>query len=101
MNRRTSCRIVLGVTQRCLFHLEHQVFRFGLFNGLVLSQDILMRTTDMTPKQMSSVPCPTRGVPAGKGCVLHSGRLRKEPHVDRKLVATEAAEKERFKSAAD
>jgi hypothetical protein len=49
----------------------------------------------MTPKQLSSVPCPRCGVAAGKRCVLHSGALRAEPHVDRRLSAIEAVEVKR------
>jgi hypothetical protein len=51
----------------------------------------------MTRKQLLSVPCPTCGVAAGQRCVLHSGHLRKEPHVDRKLEATEAVVKRKLK----
>jgi CRP/FNR family transcriptional regulator, cyclic AMP receptor protein len=43
-------------------------------------------------KQVSSVPCPTCGVAAGQRCLLHSGALRSEPHVDRRLSAIEAIE---------
>jgi len=43
---------------------------------------------DLNSKKMSSVTCPTCGVPAGKVCILHSGGLRLEPHVLRKLCAT-------------
>jgi len=51
-----------------------------------------MKKKDLTPKQMSSVPCPTCGVAAGMRCVLTTGGLRSEPHVDRKLAAAEAIE---------
>jgi len=51
-----------------------------------------MRMRDLTPTQLSSVRCPTCGVPAGEGCVLHSGALRSESHVDRKLAAAGAIE---------
>ena len=56
---------------------------------------------NLTAKQISSVPCPTCGAAAGERCVLLSGAPRKEPHVNRKLAAIEAVEKERFRSAAD
>lgn len=55
--------------------------------------------SDLTPKQLSSVPCPTCGVPAGERCLLHSGSPRSESHVDRKLCAAEAVEAERFRRA--
>jgi hypothetical protein len=56
-----------------------------------------MRIKDLTPTQLQSVPCPTCGVPAGKRCVLHSGALRSESHVDRKLAAAEAIEAKRHR----
>jgi hypothetical protein len=55
-----------------------------------------MKMKDLTPEQLSSVPCPTCGVAAGERCVLHSGSLRSEPHLDRKLSAAEAMEKKRI-----
>ena len=55
-----------------------------------------MRMKDLTPEQLSSVPCPTCGVAAGKRCLLHSGALRTESHVDRKLFAAEAIETKRY-----
>ncbi len=51
-----------------------------------------MKKKDLTPRQLSSVACPTCGVPAGKRCVLHSGGPRSEPHIDRKFVAAERFE---------
>jgi hypothetical protein len=56
-------------------------------------QHLGMKKRNLTPKQLSSVPCPTCGVAAGQRCVLHSGGLRSEPHVDRKLSAIEATER--------
>jgi hypothetical protein len=52
-----------------------------------------MKRKELTPEQVSSVPCPTCGVAVGEGCVLQSGALRSEPHIDRKFAATEAIEK--------
>jgi len=52
-----------------------------------------MKRLELTYKQMSSVPCPTCGVIAGKGCVLYSGGLRAVPHPVRKLSAIAAIEK--------
>jgi hypothetical protein len=51
-----------------------------------------VKKKDRTPKQLSSIPCPTCGVAAGMRCVLNSGGPRSEPHVDRKLAAAEALE---------
>jgi hypothetical protein len=59
-----------------------------------------MRMADMTPKQVVSVPCPTCGVSAGARCLLHSGGLRAESHVDRKLVAAEAVEQKKLNTRA-
>jgi hypothetical protein len=48
-----------------------------------------MRMKDLTDKMQLAVPCPTCGVSAGMGCLLHAGGLRNEPHLDRKLAAIE------------
>jgi hypothetical protein len=63
------------------------------FCGRILSQYSLVNKRDLTRKQMSSVPCPTCGVPAGKRCLLYSGGLRFEPHLIRKLSAAAALER--------
>ncbi len=47
---------------------------------------------------MCAVPCPTCGVAAGQRCVLHSGALRLEPHVNRQLSAIKAEETGNAKS---
>lgn len=49
-----------------------------------------MKTSELTARQILSVPCPTCGVATGNGCELHTGALRTEPHRDRKLSAAEA-----------
>src|SRR5712664_3519954 len=49
-----------------------------------------VRMIDMTIKVFLSIPCPTCGVAIGQNCLRHSGGLRAEPHLDRKLVAAEA-----------
>jgi hypothetical protein len=64
--------------------------------GRVLAQHIRMRMKHLTPKQLSSVPCPSCGAAAGHLCELHSGGLRVEPHLDRKLAAVEAVETKRM-----
>ena len=46
--------------------------------------------SELTPKQVSSVTCPTCGVPAGECCELHTGAPRSQPHVDRKSAALDA-----------
>ena len=52
-----------------------------------------MKKRELTPKQILSVPCPTCGSAAQKRCVLHSGALRLEPHVERKFSAIDAIAK--------
>jgi hypothetical protein len=53
-----------------------------------------MEKKELTPKQISAVPCPTCGAAARERCELHSGAPRSEPHVERKFSAIEAAERE-------
>jgi len=73
----------------------------GIFNKYVqngtdfpqfLEYSPKVRLKDLTPKQVSSIPCPTCGVPAGEQCLLQSGALRSAPHIERKLSAAEALE---------
>jgi hypothetical protein len=54
--------------------------------------DAVVKTKELTPKQILSVPCNTCGAAIGEVCELHTGAPRTEPHRDRKLSATEAAE---------
>ena len=53
-----------------------------------------MKKKELTPEQLTSVPCPTCGVAAGEPCVMHSGALRSGPHVGRKFAAAEGIEGE-------
>jgi hypothetical protein len=53
---------------------------------------VVVKTKELTPKQILSVPCPTCGAATGAACELHTGALRNEPHRDRKLSAVEAVE---------
>jgi len=46
--------------------------------------------TKPTPRQQSSVACPTCGVAAGKRCILGAGGLRNGPHAGRRLLAAGA-----------
>jgi hypothetical protein len=79
---------------------KRSAFPDSVSNGIafphVLSQAEPVRMRDLTPEQLSSVPCPTCGVAAGKRCLLHSGGPRSEPHVDRKLFAAENIEAKRY-----
>jgi hypothetical protein len=47
-----------------------------------------------------AVPCRTCGVAAGMPCLLHSGGLRNDPHIDRKLDAIDAVETKRIPRSA-
>lgn len=53
---------------------------------------VVVKTKELTAKQISSVPCTTCGAAIGEACELHTGAPRTEPHRDRKLSAIEAAE---------
>jgi hypothetical protein len=53
---------------------------------------VVVKTKELTPKQIFSVPCPTCGAATGEACELQTGALRNEPHRDRKLTAVEAVE---------
>jgi len=53
-----------------------------------------VKKKELTPEQLWPVPFPTCGVGVGERCVLHSGGPRSEPHVDRKLAAAVAIERE-------
>ena len=55
-----------------------------------------MRMNGMTPELFLSVRCPTCKVASGKHCLLLSGGLRTESHIDRKLAAIEAVETRRI-----
>jgi len=52
----------------------------------------VVKTKELTLKQIQSVPCPTCGAAIEEVCELHTGALRTEPHRDRKLSAAEAVE---------
>jgi hypothetical protein len=69
----------------------------GTVLRLVLSYCIKMRKSDLTAKECFSVPCPTCGVAPGEPCLLHSGGLRTEPHLNRQLSAAEALEANRIR----
>jgi hypothetical protein len=55
--------------------------------------DLLVKTRELTPKQILSVRCITCGAAIGEVCELHTGAPRTEPHRDRKLTAADAVEK--------
>ncbi|MGD1214380.1 MAG: hypothetical protein ABR861_05285 [Terriglobales bacterium] len=53
---------------------------------------VVVKTKELTPKQILSVPCTTCGAAIGEACELHTGARRTQPHRDRKLSAAEAVE---------
>ena len=53
-----------------------------------------MKRSELSPKQILSVPCPVCGAAAGERCVLNSGLPRFESHADRKFAAIEFIEKD-------
>ena len=53
---------------------------------------MVVKTKELTLKQIFSVLCPTCGAATGEACELHTGALRTDPHRDRKLSAAEAVE---------
>ena len=55
-----------------------------------------MKKSELTPKQVSSVPCPVCGVSVGKRCVLNIGTPRSAPHVERKFSAIETIERNKI-----
>jgi hypothetical protein len=62
------------------------------FRGRGRLHDVQMKSRELTPKQILSVPCATCGAAVGEACELHTGAPRTEPHRDRKLSAAEAVE---------
>jgi hypothetical protein len=52
----------------------------------------LVKTKELTLKQILFVPCPTCGAATKEVCELHTGAPRIEPHRDRKLSAAETVE---------
>jgi len=68
-----------------LSNIEH-------FSPLERCTYVFVKTTELTPKQILSVPCNTCGAAIGEGCELHTGAPRTEPHRDRELSAAEAIE---------
>jgi hypothetical protein len=68
------------------------VYQFEQLPGCPLWDSASMKMRDMSPELFNSVACPTCRVSPGRRCLLHSGGLRVEPHVDRKLAAMEAVE---------
>jgi hypothetical protein len=71
-----------------LSNIEH-------FSRLATLHDVIVKTKELTLKQILSVPCTTCGATVGEACELHTGASRTEPHRDRKLSAADAVEAKR------
>ncbi len=63
------------------------VFKSEQIRDCVLPHSNRVKKSELTPKHLSSVACPTCGVAAGQRCLRYSGAPRSEPHLDRKLAA--------------
>ena len=61
-------------------------------SGCKLLHYLPVKSKELTPKQLISVPCSTCGAAIEEPCELHTGALRSEPHRDRKLSAADALE---------
>jgi hypothetical protein len=66
--------------------------QYGTSSGCKLLHYLPVKSKELTPKQLVSVPCNTCGAAIEEPCELHTGALRSEPHRDRKLSAAEAVE---------
>ncbi len=84
-----------GTTEnsRSALTLRRELSEIEQLRDWLQSHSVRMKKSELTLKQVSTVPCPTCGVAIGMPCVLHSGGKRLEPHVDRKLAAIEVLEK--------
>jgi len=54
---------------------------------------VVVKSKELTAKQILCVPCATCGAAVKEPCELHTGALRSEPHRDRKLSAADAVER--------
>jgi hypothetical protein len=66
--------------------------RYGTDSLFRQTYDLRVKSKELTPEQILSVPCNTCGAAIGEACELHSSALRTEPHRDRKLSAADAVE---------
>ena len=66
--------------------------QYWTFSRLGKLYGVRVKTRELIPKQIVSVPCTTCGAAVGEACELHTGAPRTEPHRDRKLSAAEAVE---------
>ncbi len=80
-----------------LFLVENE--QYGTFSRLETLHYMVVKTKELTPKQILSVPCTICGAAVEEVCELHTGAPRTEPHRDRKLSAAEAVEAETRKQS--
>jgi len=66
--------------------------KYWAFSGCGTLHYVMVKTMELTPKQILPVPCTTCGAAIGEVCELNSGAPRTEPHRDRKLSAAKVAE---------
>ena len=76
---------------------EREVFFLPVEPSPEQEDEGLMKTKELSVKQINSVRCTTCGAATGEPCELHSGALRFEPHRDRKLSAADALQANRIK----
>lgn len=60
-----------------------------------------VKSKDLTPEEILSVPCATCGAAIGEVCELNTGAPRTEAHRDRKLSAAEASDNKIVEPQAD
>ena len=80
----------LNETYRVANVIENE--QYGAYSHHGNLHHVVVKTKELTLKQILSVPCPTCGAAIEEACELHTGALRNEPHRDRKLSAVEAVE---------
>lgn len=73
--------------------------QYETFSRLETLHYMLVKSKELTPKQILSVPCNACGAAVGEVCELHTGAPRTEPHRDRKLSAAEAVEARTIKQS--
>jgi hypothetical protein len=93
------CWAAFAVMYRFRHHFFSALYPTRQLYGLAPVHPVWVNAKALTPKQLSSVPCPTCWVAAGKRCHEHTGalRLRNNPHFDREVAAIEAVAARKLK----
>jgi hypothetical protein len=81
-----------GPNETCRLPNALKMSNIEHFSGCATLHYVVVKTKELSLKQILSVPCPTCGATTEEACELHTGALRTEPHRDRKLSAAEAVE---------